>query len=403
GEGYPPCEPSVALNLKDTSNIVVASILNRIYVTNDGGKTWEKQRIESKYGVFGDPVLLSDLKGNIYFFHLSDPAKKGWESENLLDRMVCQKSEDQGKTWTQDTFFGYAHPKDQDKEWAALDYENNDIYVTWTQFDKYNSPDPEHKSNILFTHSSNGGKKWSDAKQINQYSGDCLDDDGTTEGAVPAVGPDGKLYVVWSHDEKIYFDRSYDKGKMWLRNDIILGKQPGGWSFDIPGLNRTNGMPSIVVDNSYSRVRGTIYVSWSDQRNGMDNTDIWLSRSSNGGDIWTAPIRINNDTTGNHQFLSSLTIDQTTGILYAVFYDRRNYDDNQTDVYLAYSANGGVSFENVKISETPFIPTEGNFFGDYTHIVAHKGLIVPVWTRMDEGKTSVMTAIIHQKDLIKLP
>jgi len=39
------------------------------------------------------------------------------------------------------------------------------------------------------------------------------------------------------------------------------------------------------------------------------------------------------------------------------------------------------------------------FFGDYTNIAAIAGRIVPVWTRMDNGVTSIMAAIISQEDL----
>jgi hypothetical protein len=85
-----------------------------------------------------------------------------------------------------------------------------------------------------------------------------------------------------------------------------------------------------------------------------------------------------------------------------MYYDRRAYDDNRTDVYLAYSMDGGASFKNVRISESPFIPAEGVFFGEYNNISAHKGIITPIWTRVDEGKTSVWTTVIKHEDLSKI-
>jgi len=112
-------------------------------------------------------------------------------------------------------------------------------------------------------------------------------------------------------------------------------------------------------------------------------------------------MRINQDGPGKHQFLPWMTIDQGTGYIYIVYYDRRAYDDLQTDVYMAYSTDGGSSFKEVKISESPFIPTETKFFGDYTNIDAHKGIITPIWTRMDDGRTSVWTSVITDSDLFK--
>ena len=196
-------------------------------------------------------------------------------------------------------------------------------------------------------------------------------------------------------------DRSFDDGKTWLKNDLEIAKQIGGWDLTIPGLSRCNGFPVAVVDNSGSPFTGSLYVAWADQRNGENDTDIWISRSANRGDNWSAPVKVNQDTKGKHQFLPWLTIDQTNGIIYLVYYDRRNYDDNQTDVYLAWSVDGGNKFSEVKISESPFIPTEEKFLGDYTNISAHKNVIAAVWTRMDDGQTKVIATIINQSDLPK--
>ena len=104
---------------------------------------------------------------------------------------------------------------------------------------------------------------------------------------------------------------------------------------------------------------------------------------------------MNNDTTNHQQFFTWMTIDQSTGFLYAVFYDRRNYAGDTTDVYLAVSKNGGQSFDNYLISDTPFVPTHQVFFGDYTNISARNGMVRPIWTRLDNYNLSVWTALIN--------
>ncbi|MBK5278880.1 MAG: exo-alpha-sialidase [Bacteroidia bacterium] len=403
---YPPLEPSIAINKKDPNNIVAGIVLDRAIYTKDGGISWQESILTSPYGVFGDPAVISNAKGEIYFFHLADPSGKGRNDDAWLDRIVCQKSTDGGATWSSGSSIGFEPPKDQDKQWPAVHPKKDYVYTTWTQFDKYGSPDSTCHSNIMFSMPTSGGKKWSDARQINQYSGDCLDGDNTTEGAVPTVSLEGKIFVAWSNKNKIYFDRSYDDGKMWLQNDIAIADQPGGWEMDIPGLSRSNGMPVLMIDNSPSRYHGSLYLVWADQRNGESDTDIWLMRSGNRGDNWTSPIRINKDTVetgakGKHQFLPWLAVDQATGFIYIVYYDRRNYDDLQTDVYLAYSTDGGSLFTETKISESSFVPTESKFFGDYNNISAHKGVITPIWTRMDDGRTSVWTTVIKDTDLLK--
>ena len=97
-----------------------------------------------------------------------------------------------------------------------------------------------------------------------------------------------------------------------------------------------------------------------------------------------------------------MAIDQTSGFLYFVFYDRRNYDDTHTDVYMAISKDGGNTFTNFRISETPFVPDDRIFFGDYTNIVAHNGIVRPIWTRLHNGVLSVWTDITPIDKLVSL-
>lgn len=395
---FGPCEPTICVNPKNTKNVAAGAILNRYYWSDDGGRTWQNGALTSSSGVFGDPVIIADWSGNFYYAHLSDPEGKGWSSPKLLDRIVIQKSADGGKTYDDGSWCGLRHPKDQDKQWLVADPKTGHLLCTWTEFDKYDSKDTANdRSRILFAKSADGGKTWSKDLAINQFDGDCLDDDNTTEGAVPAFGPNGEIYVAWSWNNKIWFDRSDDGGKTWLAKDILVSEQPGGWSFDIPGITRCNGMPVLVCDLSNGPNRGTLYVNWADQRNGDNDTDIWLSKSTDGGKTWSKPLRVNDDKKGKHQFFTWLAVDQTTGYLYTLFYDRRDHDDKRTDVYVAVSRDGGKSFKNLKVSKEPFDPTNFVFFGDYNHISAHGGVVRPIWTRMDKGVLSIWTAILDFK------
>jgi hypothetical protein len=399
--GYSPVEPSVAINYRNPKNIVAGISPDRALVSEDGGQNWKEVKLRSPFAVKGDPALVSDSRGNFYFFHLSDPSGKGRQNDAWLDRIVCQRSTDGGKSWNGGVSIGLNPPKDQDKPWPAVHPTKDDVFVAWTQFDKYGSDDPGCQSNILFAKADNEGKKFSKPKVINRDPGDCLDKDDTAEGAVPAVGTDGRIYLAWSKGGVIFFDRSYDGGETWLRNDLPIAEQAGGWDMHIPGLSRCNGLPVLTIDNSKTSHRNKLYLVWADQKNGESDTDVWFMSSSNGGEQWTEPKRVNGDRGGKHQFLPWIAVDNSTGNIYVVYYDRRAYDDLQTDVYLAFSTDGGLNFKEVKISESPFVPTETKFFGDYTNIAAHKGLITPIWTRMDEGKTSVWMALIKEEELIK--
>lgn len=395
--GRYPAEPTVAISYKNPNAIVAGSALDNVYFTTDGGSNWEKSKLTSSFGVWGDPVLISDFSGNFYYFHLSDPSGKNWESDEILDRIVVHKSKDGGASWDDGSSIGHNPPKDHDKEWAVTDRKGN-LYVTWTQFDKYGSDDPECKSTIMFSKSSNGSK-WSKPVQLSQLPGDCVDDDNTAQGAVPAVSIDGKVFVAWANAGVIFMDRSFNGGDTWLTNDIGVVEQIGGWNLSIPGINRSNGLPVLVCDNSKGRFSGALYLVWADQQSGEDDTDIWFIRSFNFGDNWTQPMRINDDGPGKHQFLPWIAVDHETGYIYIVYYDRRDHEDEHTDVYMAYSTDNGSSFKNVKISDSSFKPQSDVFFGDYTNISAYSGRIAVVWTRMDNGKTSIWTSIINHTDL----
>jgi hypothetical protein len=398
-----PNEPSIAINPKNTNQMVAGANIDNYYYSDDAGYTWQNNRLFSpQLGVWGDPCIAVDTSGSFYFFHLSNPIGASW-----IDRIVCQRTDDFTVTWTDGTGIGLNSTKAQDKEWVAIDPENNHIYVTWTQFDNYGSANPADSSIIRFSKSYDRGDTWTEPLRLNKIAGDCIDSDNTVEGAVPAIGPEGQIYVAWAGPEGILFDRSLDGGETWLDNDIYVSDQPGGWDFDVPGIMRCNGLPVTACDLSNSPHRGTIYVNWTDQRNGANDTDVWLVKSTDGGNSWSERIRVNNDEPGKQQFFSWMTVDPANGKIWIVYYDRRNYNDNQTDVFLALSEDGGNSFTNFKISESPFIPVESVFFGDYTNISAINDVVRPVWTRLHQNQLSIYTAIIDIQsvvsDEIKIP
>lgn len=390
---YSQVEPSICINPKNTNEIIAGSVMNDYYYSADGGKTWKSKSIKSKWGVNGDPCMIIDTLGRYYYFHLSNI-----KDVALVGGMVCQRSSKLKGKFSKEGHT-LANGKFHDKQWVALNPKTNGLYMTWTQFDAYDSDLPTDYSHIVFSKSDDGGMTWMDPVQISSMPGDCKDNDQTAEGAVPAIGPNGEIYVAWSRNDSIWFNYSLDDGKTWLKKEQFIVDQPIGWVFDIPGIYRCNGLPVTVCDHSPAATNGTLYVNWADQRNGTDDTDIWLIKSTDKGQTWSQPKRINDDDSKHHQFLTWITIDQTNGYLYTVFYDRRNHKDNKTDVYLAVSKDGGENFKNYKISESPFLPNPRVFFGDYTNISVHNGVIRPIWSRLQSGNISLHTALIEDSEL----
>lgn len=395
GNQYAPNEPSIAINPKAVNEMIAGANLRNYYLSSDSGNTWTQHQLSSTLGVWGDPVMAIDTVGDYYFFHLSNPQVGHW-----IDRIVCQKSTDKGLTWNDGTYVGLNGTKQQDKQWVTIDRENNYIYMTWTEFDDYGSTLPSDSSRILFSKSVDAGLSWSTPLILSKNEGNCIDSDETVEGAVPTIGPNGEIYVAWSGDDKIWFNKSTDTGNTWLPSEIRIANQPGGWDYEISGVSRCNGMPITMCDTSQNSTRGNIYVLWSDQRNGLLDTDVWIIKSTNNGVTWTLPKRVNDDGIGSQQFMTWGAVDQSTGVIYTIFYDRRNYTiSDETDVYMAYSTDGGETFTNVRISDTAFVPNSNLFFGDYTGIQAVNGTVRPIWTKMHQGEQTIQTALIQHDPL----
>jgi hypothetical protein len=410
--GIGPCEPTIFINPKSPNKMVVSMIndktmqttntktgQDKVYFSKDYGVSWSDRKAKSKYGDFGDPCLIADNEGYFYYFHMSDPEKMGWEGEQVMDRIVCQRSKN-GKRWNKGVSIGYDPPKKHENPWATFHETSGRLYVCWTQYDNYNSSNPQDSAHIMVSISNDRGLSWANPIRINQYGGDCSGDIGTPMGAIPSAGPDQDVYVTWAYNEKIYFDRSVDGGVIWLKEDVVVADQPGGWHFDVPGFGKAPGTPVNGCDISYGPFHGNIYVSWADQRNGKENTDIFISKSSDRGNTWSEPKMVNDDEVvmmGRHQCYNWMTVDPITGYIYIVFYDRRNYNDLKTDVYLAMSVDGGETFKNEQINAEPFVPNSDVYLGDYINIAAYGGFVRPVWTSLKDGRLNIMTAIINPR------
>ncbi len=180
------------------------------------------------------------------------------------------------------------------------------------------------------------------------------------------------VVVTWSAPTYAYFQNNFGiRGYLSSKSGI-----------------RVSSFPSMAVDRSGGDYNGYIYITWP-QRGvspaGSD-PDIVLIRSTNGGANWSTPIRVNNDpiNNGKDQYYPWCTVDQATGQLMLVFYDSRNVVNSQAEVFMARSENGGVSFENFKVSDQAHTPAPipnlaGGYAGDYIGVAAYNNVAYPFW------------------------
>lgn len=410
-----PAEVSIAINPANPKNIVAAfitrkdsfpGIQNYTYVTMNEGKTWKKIMTKNPDNrVQGDDGLAFSRSGILYHSYLSFYGIYGGTSAYPSSGIFVSTSYDGGLKWpTRGLVIQHINTSApmEDKPYVTVDkstgspYEGN-VYTAWTHFAKYGSKNPADSSQIYFTRSTDSARTFSPALRISNYGGNCLDNSRTVEGAMTAVGPKGQVYVVWAGPRGLVFTKSLDGGESFSRNKVI-GYISGGWDFNVPGIDRANGMPVTKVDLSHGPYRGSIYVNWVDDRNG--SYDVFLKYSRNEGKTWSNPIQVSKDSVGNgkDQFFTWMAVDPVDGSVNIVYYNRDGLDSTKTAVTLARSIDGGKTFKHYRINQKPFQCNKKVFFGDYIGIDAYNGLVVPAYMHfISKNNLAISAAIFHFK------
>ncbi len=412
-----PNEVSIAINPENPEQVTAVSmqrtfpdgklgITNYAYVSFDGGKTWTTRTPPNpEKRTQGDDALTygASAKGILYHSYISFDQLRTPHPLHSSNGIFISSSTDNGLHWSNPVpvidHINTVAPF-EDKPYLITDNNpqspnSGNLYLTWTRFDVYGSHNPADSSQIYFSRSTDGGHTFLMPQRISDTGGDAIDSSNTVEGAVPCVGPDGEIYVVWAGPRGLVFDKSTDGG-MHFGKDKVIGKVAGGWDISIPGIDRANGMPVTATDHSNGINRGSVYVNWVDRRNG--DPDVFLKCSRDGGQTWSDAVRVNNDKVGNgkDQFFTWMAVDPVDGSINIIFYDRRNSNDDATGLTLARSIDGGKTFRNFKVDLKPFHTDENIFFGDYSGISACDGRVIPVFTHFTgTHKLGVSVALFH--------
>lgn len=408
-----PAEASVAINPTSADHVITTFIQssepgqqprssNWGYVSTDGGLTWKgTPAANPEARVQGDDVIVFDRTGTAFHTYIAFDGIRVARPERAYSGIHVRRSQD-GVTWQPAVpvvdHVNTAIPM-EDKPWMAADRgasspHRGNLYVAWTRFDEYGSANPLHRSWIWFARSKDGGRSFQPPVRISDDSGGAKDDDDTVEGAVPAVGPNGEVYVAWSGPKGLVFDKSTDAG--WtFGTDRVLTALTGGWDIPVPGVERHNGMPVTATDVSSGPNKGSVYVNFIDERNG--DTDVFLLASRDGGATWAAPVRVNDDPKGAAQMFTWLAVDQSDGSLNVIFHDRRGLAGTMTGITLARSIDGGRTFVNHKVPVEPFdCCARSSFLGDYNGIDAVNGRVVAVFPVLTAtGQQRIMAATMR--------
>lgn len=383
-----PSEVSVAINPVRPDNVIAVSLqargptTNFAYTSFDAGATWTSVAGPNRDGrTQGDDAVVFDGEGNALWSYISFSGLRQDRPENAANGIFVNRSRDGGRTWSEPVrvidHLNTVAPF-EDKPFLTAGGDGR-VFIAWTRFSKYGVADPAETSHIFLSRSDDGGRTFSMPFRVSDRPGDAIDSDGTLEGVVPALGVNGEVFLVWAGPEGLVFDRSTD-GSWSFGEDRVIAGQPGGWDVEVEGLGRANGMPVTGVDWSDGSFRGTLYVNWVDARHG--DLDVFVASSSDAGDSWSAPKRVNDDPIANGaaQFFTWMAIDPLDGSVNVVYYDRAGRTGTTTGVTLARSTDGAESFTTYPVAIDAFETTTDVFFGDYLGIDAHGGRVVCVFT-----------------------
>jgi hypothetical protein len=375
-------EPSIAVDPNNPRQVVAVFQDNaHASFSEDAGRTWRAAEgvAPANYKISGDVSVAFDNQGHAFICYIAFD-KLGtfnyWAHGATRNGVFVRRSLDGGKTWEANHVPVAEQPTQpeipfEDKPYIVADtsksrYAGN-LYVGWTRWRIADSQ-------MVISRSTDDGKTWSAPMEIDRHPGLPRDDNGAAEGFDGAVGPDGRLYAIWSQGDDIMFTLSRDGGKTFSRARAIIHTAP--IMFAVQTLERANGFPQIAMDPRSQK----LYLTWSDYRNG--DLDIFCATSTDGGKKWSEPVRVNNDPVhdGADQFFQWLAVDPVDGSANVIFYDRRGDPQNRTQtVTLARSTDGGESFQNYAWTTNAF-EASGVFFGDYSALAAYGGRVYGAWT-----------------------
>jgi Neuraminidase (sialidase) len=165
--------------------------------------------------------------------------------------------------------------------------------------------------------------------------------------------------------------RSVDGGKHWGSPTKIAPLGTVGIVADGRPLRVGDYLPDLAVDPR----NGALYATWADGLGGATNK-IVLSRSTDGGQHWSAPAVVSHHSAAQ-SFNHAVAVGNDGELAVLYYDDARNNDATPgipTDVYLRHSADGGRTWSapqlltSYDVSNAPF--ARGLFVGDYQGLAA---------------------------------
>jgi len=173
----------------------------------------------------------------------------------------------------------------------------------------------------------------------------------------------GTLFLAW-RDKRIdgggdiYFARSIDRGLTWSDPNVRVNTDPTG-----PAKGQASPVIAVAAD-------GTVYIAWEDTRDLLAYIDIYLGRSTDGGDTWTDH-KVDAAATGVLNADPDLAVD-AVGTVHVVW----SQGNDTADVFYSHSVDGGETWSQAtRVNEN----VTAGWRGQPTLVVDAGGRIHVAW------------------------
>lgn len=386
-------EPSIAVDPTNPDRIVIGWRQFDTTASNfrqagygyslDGGQTFTFPGVIDP-GVFrSDPVLDFDAEGNLYYNSL----------QSTFDCDVYT-IDDGGVVW------GPAAPaRGGDKQWMRIDRTggigNQNNYSSWSEFATTCAPG-------IFTRSTDGSQTFED----------CVSIPNLPRWGTLAVDANGVLFIVGTSTSGpivVKSNTAQDPGITPVSFESPITVDLDG---DLNGFVSVNpsgllGQAWIDVDISNGPGAGNVYVAASVSRfsNG-DVGDVMFARSTDGGETFEAPVRINTDSgTSAVQWFGTMSV-APNGRIDIVWLDTRNAPAGTVDseLYYTFSDDQGTTWADEEVLSASFDPTIGypqqNKMGDYFDMVSDNRGAHLAWANTLNGGQDVYYTFIDPNSVL---
>jgi hypothetical protein len=357
------------------------------------------------WGGFDQVLARSNKTGTIF---LSNDGVNTNQANLVGERVNIFRSLDNGATFSPSlngTPGFVAGVDEADKPWIAVD--NNpgpgygNAYLAWTDFTFKNDGSIVNKG-IYFTRSTDDGQTWGPCGGVPI---DAKPGINAVQGGFVTIGPDHTVYVIWWYggtSQNILMSKSTDQGQTFSQPVLVTrlntnGNTNGDLGLTYSNTNNSSFRAFVFPQAAVNPVNGDLYVVYNDKPkdNSKDKADIFFTMSSDGGNTWSSPLRVNDDATTTDQWQPAIAVTPDGTHLFVTWYDRRNDPSNDSliDRYgeIATVSGHTVSFApNFRITDVSFPPAFGqdsllaafghsDYMGDYDMAVADNHYFYTTW------------------------